>query len=973
MKLNNTFILTLLSFLLVQFTFTQPNQSSRSTHLSWYGAWQFGTSEAVAVDTVRSYAFLSSGGAVLTLDISDPSNPVLLDSSIRTMGQVLDIHFDYDDQNLLLACDEAGLEIWDADDVMNPSKISGLEIFYGGVETPIRHVELYNDFAVTENRWGYVHTVNISDPANPFQVAFNGVMGNPAHDISVSDDGYIHATGQQYFVLLKITPNGNLDLISNLYYTAGSVYGTAEASFFSTGGYLYIIDRANGGSSSTSVTFHDIVVKDDMAYMIGDDSFMIYDVSDLQNPSFVGQVALSGSPSQLDIIGNYALISCGYKGMRVVDFSDSSAPVEISVYDGTGVTWASEVSGNYSYLANSSSGISIIDISNPAGSGPEKVSGIPSDGETRDLVLEDDVLYFADWTGGLRIYDINDPLNPVQLGSIQNINAWRVDINDDDLYLIISNPNNPDTLRVYDVSNPSVPVMESFMILPNLVWKIQYYEGYLYVATNDDGLVVIDVSNPSNPIEVATIDLPSVSDFDIENNTAYIASTDWDGGLVTVDISDPENPQVLNIYNPSGWFHPFHVSVEGGFVYTSENFGKIRLFDVSNPTNPQELDEYVTSGSIVQMTSIGSFLYVSDGPDGFHIMQNDLAGITAAFSVDDPDTCEGNVVNFTDQSTGGAVSWSWIFEGGTPGTSTDQNPSVTYNTTGSYDVELIVSDGSVFDTLLEQDFINIIDIPDQADIPEGNQMVCNDQVSEYTSSGASFAEAYTWLLTPETAGTMDPDGDSVEITWSTDFTGSAMLYLYGSNECGDGPSSATLVISVAMAPSPSISGPVTVCSGFTEEYSTPNNPGCTYNWELAGGTITSGEGTSQISVLWGDPGEGSLAVTEETSEGCTDNSETFYATVEECTDIKEQSSLDYRLYPNPVENILSLSFDEPIHSGMTFTVLNIMGKKFSKEVLVSADGQSTFRYNASHLKPGLYVLQVNDANGLILTAKFIKK
>jgi hypothetical protein len=605
-------------------TFSQTQNPNSGTYIDWAGAWQYGTSGAIAVDTVRNYAFLASGGAVLTLDVSNPSDPQLINKDIRTNGQVLDIQVDYNNMNLLFACDEAGLQIWDIHDVENPSQTGSLEIMYGGVETPVRHVEQYGDFAITENEWGYVHTINISDPANPFQVDLNGDMGNPAHDISVSSNGYIHASGQQYFVLLKINPDGSLNLLSNYYSTAGSVFGTNEASFISLNGNLYIIDYLNGGSSSTPVSFNDIIIRDNMAYLIDNTSFKIYDVSDLHSPTFVGQVETSGGLNQIDIMGHYAFISSGYNGMNIIDFSNPSAPEVIATYEGTGVTWKSKLLGNYSFIANSLSGISIIDISNPYGNGPVKVAGIESNGETRDLDIENNTLFFADWTGGLRIYDVSNPESPTLLGSIDNIQAWRVEAEGNYLYLDNANANNPDTLQVYDISDLNSPVLVADMLLPDLIWKIMYYQGFLYVASNNDGLQVIDVTDPINPIQVNTLDLPSVSDFDIENNVAYIASTDWNGGLVTVDVTHPYNPEIINIYNPSGWFQPFHVSVTGDYAYTGENFGDIKLFDVTDPASPVELDGYVTSGDIVSLESVENYLYVSDGSDGLQIIYNSL-------------------------------------------------------------------------------------------------------------------------------------------------------------------------------------------------------------------------------------------------------------------------------------------------------------------------------------------------------------
>ncbi|MCD8439645.1 PKD domain-containing protein [Tenacibaculum finnmarkense] len=59
--------------------------------------------------------------------------------------------------------------------------------------------------------------------------------------------------------------------------------------------------------------------------------------------------------------------------------------------------------------------------------------------------------------------------------------------------------------------------------------------------------------------------------------------------------------------------------------------------------------------------------------------------------------CESEVVQFFDTSTGTtATTWAWEFPGGTPANSTEQNPTVTYNTYGNYNVSLKVenTDGS---------------------------------------------------------------------------------------------------------------------------------------------------------------------------------------------------------------------------------------------------------------------------------------
>jgi PKD repeat protein len=66
-------------------------------------------------------------------------------------------------------------------------------------------------------------------------------------------------------------------------------------------------------------------------------------------------------------------------------------------------------------------------------------------------------------------------------------------------------------------------------------------------------------------------------------------------------------------------------------------------------------------------------------------------------------------VAFTDLSTNGATSWSWTFGDG--GTSTQQNPNHAYNSAGSYDVTLTVSDGTTSNSQTKADYIVVTDKP----------------------------------------------------------------------------------------------------------------------------------------------------------------------------------------------------------------------------------------------------------------------
>jgi len=79
----------------------------------------------------------------------------------------------------------------------------------------------------------------------------------------------------------------------------------------------------------------------------------------------------------------------------------------------------------------------------------------------------------------------------------------------------------------------------------------------------------------------------------------------------------------------------------------------------------------------------------------------------AAFAADRTNICAGMTVNFTDQSTFAPTSWSWVFQSGTPATSTAQNPSVVYNTPGTYSVQLTATNSNGSDAEVKTLYITV--------------------------------------------------------------------------------------------------------------------------------------------------------------------------------------------------------------------------------------------------------------------------
>ncbi len=134
---------------------------------------------------------------------------------------------------------------------------------------------------------------------------------------------------------------------------------------------------------------------------------------------------------------------------------------------------------------------------------------------------------------------------------------------------------------------------------------------------------------------------------------------------------------------------------------------------LSNGSFPSTRNEY--------MRRIIEFFEILSSPYTVNFMGNPIS------------ICEGGSVSFSDYSTAGTTSWEWTFPGGVPESSTEQNPTVTYDATGLYNVTLIASNGMFSDTLSKNDYVWVAYCTDMNDSRSNTVSVYPNPASDYAS------------------------------------------------------------------------------------------------------------------------------------------------------------------------------------------------------------------------------------------------
>jgi hypothetical protein len=298
---------------------------------------------------------------VSAINVSNPLAPVTT-SFLAAIPSATGSAFTpfYSDGKVYVAYGTAGLRIID---VTNPSNITLLGTANLGGES--RGVVVSGNYAYVAAMDSGVHVVDVTNPTSP--VKLSTINTSRARGIAINGNYVYVATRDSGLVVIDITLPANPTWLTNVngldienVATTGTVVGI---SLWSSIWFYDVTNPENPivkGSTPTLTNGNEgFSIAGNYAYVPDGDSLKIYNISDLMSPTFVSKIRTGGYGYLSANDGDYCYVASEGTGIRAINISNPSVPVEAGFYDGVPQSRGVAVNGKYVYVTEKGDGLTI--------------------------------------------------------------------------------------------------------------------------------------------------------------------------------------------------------------------------------------------------------------------------------------------------------------------------------------------------------------------------------------------------------------------------------------------------------------------------------------------------------------------------------------------------------------------------------------------------------------------------------------
>jgi len=249
-------------------------------------------------------------------------------------------------------------------------------------------------------------------------------------------------------------------------------------------------------------------------------------------------------------------------------------------------------------------------------------------------------------------------------------------------------------------------------------------------------------------------------------------------------------------------------------------------------------------------------LFFAKGPNGTPAHQRNATinvmvqlSLAATVSANPASVCNGSSTQLQAFASGGTSPYNYAWTSNPPGfTSTLANPSATPVVNTWY---ICTVHDNVPNQAKDSVYVTVNATPAAPGGITGNLVPCMNDTADYSITPVPGATFYTWTIPSGAIIISGINTTAISVLWGLN---SGNVAVTAGNSCGNSLASQIAVSLSPLAPTPgAITGPSTLCTGTSADYSIPPLTGAAINWTVPpDATITAGQGTTAIAVLWGN-------------------------------------------------------------------------------------------------------------------------
>jgi hypothetical protein len=505
-----------LALVLVVSTSQAAGLLTDSTELWETGSYPFRTGTAVALDTARDLAFVGAGSGVFVVDVSDPSQPVVISDRIRCGTLVKDMFLDGSRLYLALLSFHGrperprDVEIWDVSVPTSPLRLAGIDLYLGA-----QCVYARGDTLLVGS-WRNLFTYDISNMANPVRLD------------SVEEELYpeqIEVRDTLAFISVSVGGVSVYDVRLLAHPLPLARWGTSGSypGISVIGNRLYFASAAQPLGSQSGLR--------------------IYDISDPLHGQLLGAFdTLQTGAYRVAVKDTVAFVTYafadygGLSALKAVSVAIPENPRQISSYGQlcTGVT----LDGDLAYVAFKNR-LEILGVSDPAH--PVRIGAVPLGFAGRDVAVSQGMAYSVG--GRLTVLDARSGRDLAIVSAIDLEGFGTALAQSGSLALVgVSLDTGGSCVDVIDVANPHSPERLSSVPFDGQPRAVAVVGSRAYVGT-DSGLAVLDITDPRDPIRVGAL-ARAVGGKQLLWRDSLLFGSDL-GHLIVVDVSDVGAPTVI--------------------------------------------------------------------------------------------------------------------------------------------------------------------------------------------------------------------------------------------------------------------------------------------------------------------------------------------------------------------------------------------------------------------------------------------